>query len=255
MTMHPRGGTSSGEFVHEESWVDFNMFQSGHGAGRDVACWDMVTRDLDRQPPKPTLDGEPNYEDHPVNPWPKWDPADGYFRDHDVRKQTYRSVFAGACGVTYGHHFVWQMYDTGREPCNNGGELMTWREAIARPGACQMQHLRKLMLSRPYLSRIPDQTMLAGTEGDGADHARATRDNEGSYAMVYMPSGKQVTVDLSSLTGDTLATWWYDPRTGRAMRAEDTQKGPKTIFVPPQRGPDWVLVLEDSTRGRGAPGA
>jgi hypothetical protein len=35
------------------------------------------------------LDAEPNYEDHPVNPWPKWNTDSGYYRDYDVRKQLY----------------------------------------------------------------------------------------------------------------------------------------------------------------------
>ena len=109
ITYHPWGGLqSSSQDIHQEPWLDLNMFQSGHGSGPDVANWDMVRRDRAYQPVKPTLDAEPNYEDHPVNPWPKWDPANGYYKDYDVRKQSYRSVFAGACGVTYGHHAVWQ---------------------------------------------------------------------------------------------------------------------------------------------------
>ena len=61
---------------------------------------------------KPTLDGEINYEDHPIN----WNALNGYFRDADVRRQAYRTVFAGAAGVTYGNQCVWQMYDSGRTP-------------------------------------------------------------------------------------------------------------------------------------------
>ena len=115
MTYHPWGGHSSSEWLHEEDWLDVNMMQSGHGGGHDVPVWDMIAHDYALKPTKPTLDGEPNYEDHPVSPWPKWDPANGYYRDHDVRKQLYRSVFAGACGVTYGHHSMWQFYEPPRQ--------------------------------------------------------------------------------------------------------------------------------------------
>ncbi|MCB0059220.1 MAG: DUF4038 domain-containing protein, partial [Caldilineaceae bacterium] len=98
-TYHPNGRCSTSLWLHEEEWLDFNMMQSGHGGGRDSAVWTMIEQDYALQPTKPTLDGEPNYEDHPVNPWPQWTPANGYYRDHDVRKQLYRSVFAGGCGV------------------------------------------------------------------------------------------------------------------------------------------------------------
>ncbi len=99
---HPRGGqNSSSVFLHDEPWLSVNGIQSGHGSGHDVPIWDWILRDYAMTPAKPTLDLEPNYEDHPVNPWPRWNPAAGYFRDHDVRKQVYRSVFAGGFGVTY----------------------------------------------------------------------------------------------------------------------------------------------------------
>ena len=57
-----------------------NIAQSGHGGGHDVPVWNLIARDW-RLPAKPALDAEPNYEDHPVNPWPVWDPATGYYRD------------------------------------------------------------------------------------------------------------------------------------------------------------------------------
>ena len=109
ITYHPSGGDmSTSQYIHKEAWLDLNMIQSGHGSGHDVPVWNLVQRDWNLVPVKPTLDAEPNYEDHPVNPWPTWKPENGYFREYDVRKQTYRSVFSGACGVTYGHHSVWQ---------------------------------------------------------------------------------------------------------------------------------------------------
>lgn len=93
-----------------------NTVQSGHGSGKDVPVWKWMERDFNLPNPKPTLDAEPNYEDHPVDPWPKWDEKKGYFTEYDVRKQCYRSVFAGGCGVTYGHHGVWQFYSEREEP-------------------------------------------------------------------------------------------------------------------------------------------
>ena len=43
ITYHPSGGSySTSQFIQEEPWLDINMFQSGHGGGHDVACWDLV---------------------------------------------------------------------------------------------------------------------------------------------------------------------------------------------------------------------
>lgn len=98
MTFHPHGGYSSSFWLHKEPWLDMNMMQSGHSVGHDTPTWEMIAADYARDPAKPVLDGEPNYEDHPVSPWPVWDPANGYFRDHDVRKQAYRSCWRAAAG-------------------------------------------------------------------------------------------------------------------------------------------------------------
>src|SRR5690606_1699403 len=111
VTYHPWGEHSSADFWQNESTLDLNMIQSGH-ARRDIDLTKWITREFNRVPAKPVLDGEPNYEDHPIN----WKKENGYFRDYDVRKQLYRSVFLGACGVTYGHHSIWQFYSAAEKP-------------------------------------------------------------------------------------------------------------------------------------------
>ncbi len=101
MAYHPQGGPeSSSVYLQGEPWLSVSGMQSGHGGGHDVPVWEWIARDYGLKPAKPTLYLEPNYEDHPHNPWPEWDPSTGFFRDYDVRKQIYRSVFAGGAGVT-----------------------------------------------------------------------------------------------------------------------------------------------------------
>ena len=85
-TYHPSGKHSSSEWLHEEEWMDFNMMQSGHGSGRSTPTWEMIAHDYALKPTKPVLDGEPNYEDHPVDPWPTWNPK--RLLREDVRRQS-----------------------------------------------------------------------------------------------------------------------------------------------------------------------
>ncbi|MCX8107979.1 MAG: DUF4038 domain-containing protein, partial [Verrucomicrobiae bacterium] len=66
ITLHPTGGQSSAQFFHNEDWLDFNMRQNGHVA-EYTGRYDQTRVDYDRMPPKPVLDGEPIYEDHPVS--------------------------------------------------------------------------------------------------------------------------------------------------------------------------------------------
>jgi len=254
ITYHPQGGSdSSSTMLGGEDWLSINAMQSGHGAGHDVPVWEWVTRDYALLPAKPTLDLEPNYEDHPFNPWPRWNPATGYFRDHDVRKQTYRSVFAGAAGVTYGHHAVWGFVGPRNDVQNYADR--DWVDGLYRPAGRQMQFLKDLMLSRPYFSRIPDQTLIVGDAGPGGLHLQATRDREGTFVFVYFPlNDETATINLRSLKPKRWSAWWYDPRTGIGTRIGEVGGGETVVFRSPPYGPDWVLVLDDSTAKYPLPG-
>lgn len=243
MVYHTMGGQSSSRFLHDEAWLDVNSMQSGHGSGHDVPVWEWVDHDLGMQPHKPTLDSEPNYEDHPVNPWPRWEAANGYFRDWDVRKQMYRSVFAGACGVTYGHHSMWQFYSPRVDKVNHAE--CYWTEALTRPGAEQMRHLAALMAARPYFSRMPDQSLLIDAPEARGEYVAALRDAEGAYALAYVPNaGQTIALDLRALKSDRAVAAWFDPRTGDIITIGDISTRQSHRFTTPMRGPDWVLTID-----------
>ncbi|HET9747084.1 MAG TPA: glycoside hydrolase family 140 protein [Chitinophagaceae bacterium] len=254
-TYHISGGEHSTSYdLHNEDWLHINTMQSGHGSGHDVPVWNWIERDRKLFPLKPTLDLEPNYEDHPVNPWPKWDSANGYFNDYDVRKQTYRSVFAGACGVTYGHHAVWQFWSSREEKINHADRY--WTEAIDRPGAFQVGYLRKLIESRSVTGRVPDQSIIRSGQGDKAEYATAFRDKDNGYCMVYLPVGKQVSLDLSFIAGKEITVWLFNPRTGSSSKPATFAKTEVRDFAPPETGvgKDWVLVIDDAEKKYREPG-
>lgn len=246
ITYHTWGGEkSTSQMIHEEAWLNMNSMQSGHGGGHDVPVWDWVRRDYKMPSPKPTIDLEPNYEDHPVNPWPKWDPKNGYFDDYDVRKQTYRSVFAGACGVTYGHHAVWQFYDNRQEPINHVDR--PYQEALDRPGAFQMGYLRNLIESRPFVGRVYDPLMIVEGQGSGGRLITPFRGQDDSFAMIYMPVGTTIKVDMRFMKNSNVMAWWYDPKSGMMRSARSSYRNDTMTYTPPVTGvgQDWVLVLDD----------
>ncbi len=246
ITFHPTGSQTSAEYFHDEAWLDFNMWQSGHARNRDT--YNCITSDYQRTPVKPCMDAEPGYEDHPA----AFNLDNGYLDDYDVRKSAYWALFAGAHGHTYGCHPIWQMCQPGRPPYTN--VRRTWHAGLHLPGSAHMRHVRALIESRPFLSRIPDQTLLLSDPATGTHHVRATRDQDGSYAFVYIPSGNPVTIDLGKLSGSTLAVHWYDPRTGTAQRNGTLPRSGTHEFAPPAVGPDWVLVLDDVAHSFPAPG-
>jgi len=255
ITYHPSGGSnSSSQWIHQEAWLNLNMFQSGHGDGHDTPCWEYVRRDRSYKPHKPTLDAEPNYEDHPVNPWPKWNTDSGYFRAYDVRKQLYRSVFAGACGVTYGHHAVWQ-FMSAKEVAINYPDR-GWINAIDRPGAFQAGYLRRLIESRPMLNRQPDSTLITEAPGEKGNHIQAFRGGDNSYCMIYLPVGRSITLNTSFLKHDQVNAWWFNPREGKSVKIGTLKKEKTMLFESPDTGRehDWVLVIDDASFTYAQPG-
>lgn len=249
MTFHPRGGQTSSTWFHADAWLDFNMQQDGHGAPAQSKSWEKIAADYARTPVKPVIDGEPLYEDHPVAFRAK---ELGYSSDAHVRMYAYADTFSGACGHTYGNHAVWQMYAPARTPIN--GPLMYWNQAILRPGAGEMQYLRALLESRPYLSRVPDQTIVVDPL-EGADHITATR-GEG-YLLIYSAQGRKFTVRPGKVSGGRLRGWWYNPRSGSAMEIGEFELLSEREFTPPSEGfgSDWVLVVDDASKGFPAPGS
>ncbi|SFJ79232.1 Putative collagen-binding domain of a collagenase [Paenibacillus sp. UNC496MF] len=232
-TFHPMGGRSSSRHVHDEPWLDFNMIQSSHGLGEQSNHM-LVAADYARTPVKPTLEAEPCYEDHPRG----FNPVNGYFDEADVRKAAYYGVLAGGLGITYGHHCVWSL---NTEPTSTF--IMTWKQAILRPGAAQMRHVRTLAESRPMLERVPDQSLLAANE-EGANYAVAARGER--HAFLYSPNGLALRAAMGRIAGEEVDASWFDPRTGETTAIGRFPNAGETTFLPPQagRGRDWVLVLD-----------
>lgn len=251
-TFHPRGGRSSAEPFHQADWLDFNMLQSGHSP--ESTNYLAIERDYALVPTKPCLDGEPSYE-YPHDALPPKRPVGA----REVRRNAYWAVFAGAFGHTYGTHPIWQMYAPPRKPL---WDVVTpWTDALDLPGALQLAHLKALMLSRPFLSRVPDQALVVAGQGDGVSRVQVTRDatpgrSDASYLMAYFPEHREVSLATEAIAGAELHGWWFSPRTGEATPLGTLRKEPKLAFAPPTNAPgeDWVLVLDDAARRYGSPG-
>ena len=262
-------------YLGDRSWLTMNMLQSSHFRNPNsqtlfpgvAFAWDgtrnyePIQEEYDSVPTRPVVDGEPRYEDLTVDvKWqdPKVIAAKGYWTAYDARNAAYHAVFSGAAGHTYGNAMVWQFYNPTNFPAVPPVRAeLPWPAALQRPGAEQMQYLKNLMLSRPFFTRIPDESLIIGDVEQGERHISATRDRGGSYGMVFIPKGQSVKVDLNRITGGRAAAWWYDPRTGTATRVGEslTTIGART-FTPPSSGSedDWILVLDDESRGFAAPG-
>lgn len=248
ITFHPFGRTQSSTWFHTETWLDFNMFQSGHrrydqdtsGLCYGEDNWKYVNDDYAKSTPKPTLDGEPSYEGIPQG---LHDPSQPYWTDSDVRRYAYWSVFAGGCGFSYGHNAIMQFHRM-NDSDSAYGVKETWETALDAQGALQMQYLRQLILSESYLDRIPAQHLIAGPQGEKYDYLAATAGEH--YAFIYTCNGRRFDVDMGKMKSSVIKASWFNPRNGTYTDIVTFSNSGIMTFDPPgekEPGNDWVLVF------------
>lgn len=257
MTYHPRGRTSSATWFNNAEWLDFNMFQSGHrrygqrkGDGDYTIAenteednWMYVEKSLAMTPLKPIIDGEPSYEDIPQG---LHDENEVRWTANDVRRYAYWSVFAGSFGHTYGHNSIMQFY----KPGVSGSFFPTryWYDCLKDPGYNQMKYLKALMLAFPFFERIPDQTVIAGQNGERYDRAIATRGKD--YLLVYNYTARPMQVDLSKISGAKKKCWWFNPKNGELqfIGEFDSKIIIFVLDIAYNAGNDRVLIAVDSVK-------
>ena len=118
-----------------------------------------------------------------------------------------------------------------------------------------MRHLKALMLSRPYFDRAYDEAAVVAGSGDRHERLIATKGRD--YLFVYSYTGRPFSVRPGVVAGSSLRAWWFNPRDGRAQLIGTVRPGESGQFSPPGEpgeGHDWVLVLDDASRGYQAPG-
>lgn len=181
MTFHPQGEHSSSFWFHQAGWLDFNMFQSGHFQTSYKIYERLLETDRNLNPVKPVLDGEPRYEDIPID----FDEKKGRFIAYDIRKTLYQSILSGACGYTYGCNNIWQMYDAGRSP--QCAARFYWYDSLDMEGCCQLHFFYTLWNQFDFRTANPLKDILIPVGRYDCDEAVAF--GNAAFVICYFPGG------------------------------------------------------------------
>lgn len=257
MTFHPFGRTSSDMWFSEAKWIDMHMFQSGHrrydqGAlglwddnnvsedfyGED--SWRYVKRSLNKNL-KPILDGEPSYEEILQG---LHDPREPYWKDKDVRRYAYWSIFEGACGHTYGHNSIMQFY-TENDQNGSYGVKEYWQEAMNSKGSTQMKYLYQLMTRFDLTDSMPCDEILVGGQKNKHDRIACLKGKD--FALFYNYTGQSFKIYKEKLDFEFNNLVWFDPVTGIYSDNIniDTNQEILELISPIKNNEhnDWVLVI------------
>ena len=176
-----------------------------------------------------------------------------YENEHDaterrLRTQAYHAVLSGASGQVFGNNPIWHFDSGGLYPAP-----VTWQEALDSRGARSMTHLRNLITAVRWWQLEPDVDNGLLTDGLGSEHDRAVaaRSADRSFALLYVPSARDIAVDLEQLAGPQIVAHWYDPAGGRLFEVNGSPfeaTGSHRFRPEPDANSsgfdDWVLILE-----------
>jgi hypothetical protein len=246
ITVHNRPEYSSASYFDAVPWLDVNLAYSYRETYIHVGGeWNRLGNR------RPIMLGESGYEE---------ESNDGRGGStHRVRRQAYGAILSGAlAGHAFGNKHIWRCDDD-------------WRKALDSAGSQHMVHVRNLFTSIPWYKLIPDDeypppppefegataalhgeqliTAGRGLYGDD-DYMPAAITGDGSLALVYLPVGRPMTINLGRLTGKTNA-WWYDPTAGTRRSIEDINAAQQfKEFTPPKKNAagdtDWILILNSN---------
>jgi hypothetical protein len=157
-----------------------------------------------------------------------------------VRQQAYQAVLSGAAGQVSGDENLWQF-------------AKGWREALHGPSASTLPQLRNLLEAFPWQTLKPDfeKKLLASGAEKGDKAAAAAIAEDRSFALVYLPTAREIKVRLSELRGPQVRARWFDPRLGSYVSAAEKNlaaEGEHSFDTPGDGSTDSVLVLESVAR-------
>jgi hypothetical protein len=170
-----------------------------------------------------------------------------------LRRQEYWTMLSGGTGQLYGNSYTDEF-------------LPGWRDYVDTTGVAQLMFWRSFFSSLPWQNLVPDQDHTVVTAGFGnpggpedrannVDFCTAARSEDGTVVIAYMPTPREITVDMARLKG-AAAGAWFDPVNGSyiAIPGGPIANSGLKRFVPPRKvhdddgDGDWVLLLDASGR-------
>jgi hypothetical protein len=165
-----------------------------------------------------------------------------------LRTQAYQALLFGAAGQVFGNNPIWHFDGPGLYSTR-----VSWEDSLGSEGARSIMHLGSLMGAFAWWKMVPDLggSLLSEGLGPRQERAVAALAEDGSFALAYLPSRRDVAIDLGRLVGPRVAARWYDPADGRfadaigsPLVASGRHRFGSELVSNSAGEDDWVLVLE-----------
>jgi hypothetical protein len=225
VTNHNHRNTVGIEGWNNDPRITLNNIYIGSPGGLDTSVFRLGNVARAISPARPFLLIEGMYE------------GDGYgATQQTLRAQTYHTMLLGGCGYTFGAANLYMF----------GADGMYFQNYLNTTGSNGQTSAKELFNSRHWHNFIPDQDHTVLTLGYGtfgtSNYAIAASTSDSSSIIAYLPTQRSVTINPSSLKGDSIQVWWFNPSNGVYINAGMYSKVTQS-YTPPSNG-DWVIVID-----------
>lgn len=231
---------SSGDYLHEESWLDHNWIQTYNNLHLVPSS---VREDYERHPPKPVFFAEGIREGDQTE--------EIEVGAYGVRWEAWQAYLSGAAIHTYRHFGVYM------GQWHAQGLTGTVLENLDAPGSSHVGHAAAFFRDLPWWRMEPTREAVRVDGGvppypsershRELDKAITMAAAPGEIYVIYIPMnsvGK--TISIRSLDGKAYKARWFNPRSGsfEGVEVDGPAEGGEHWTLParPNRM-DWVLLL------------
>jgi hypothetical protein len=193
-------------------------------------------------PTKPVWFIEGNYEGENLR---------GYTTDDfHIRKQMWWALTSGACGHVYCNADIWKFVSgwASRLDSYAGCEDVQWLTALWNEwaGYTWVPDTTNVILTVGYDGAVGKVTSRESGSVDTNTYATTCANPTKSVVVSYIPTQRQVTIDMSQVSGSTARCRWYDPKAGGYTAIGTYACSGTRDFTPPS-AQDWVLVIDKAS--------
>lgn len=197
-------------------------------------------------PAMPTFLLEGHYDLADNNP-------DVYGTPSVLRRQEYWTMLSGGKGQLYGNVYTDEF-------------LAGWKDYLDTTAVNQLMIWHSFFSSLPWQNLVPDEDHRVVTAGYGnpggpkdranmVDFSTASKSEDGSAIVAYMPTPREITVNMARLRAPATGAW-FNPINGTyiAIPGGPFANSGLRQFTPPGKvhdkdgDGDWVLLLDASGR-------
>jgi hypothetical protein len=225
---------STAEVIHEQTWLDYNQSQPGHGKWRNELIPEIVTNAYHKNPAKPIIVTEPWYEFIEGNP-----------NAMDIRFGAWSAFMSGAAGHSYGGGHIWRAHlpespeGVGAWPMDTSFKVNTMRYQ----GAQSIHFFSEFLHKIKWWEFEPHPEFVF----DNPSHFCSAI--PGKEYLIYLRYGGSVGIDLQDASGKKMKYEWTDLSTQSTAKKGELMGGNISNLMPPEDYPgeteykDWLLYI------------